>query len=128
MNLPLSVSFDSKEPIYYQIEIQLKSLILSGQLPPGTMLPSIRSLSSQLACSVITTRRAYLNLENEGFLKTVQGKGTFVNTMDQESEIGTKREIVSAALEKAVEQAELIGCKPAEIRAVFEEIMKTREI
>lgn len=127
MKLPISVSDDSKEPIYHQIEIQLKTLIVSGQLPPGTLLPSIRALSTDLACSVITTRRAYMDLENDGFIKTVQGKGTFVHHVGQQALEETKRVIAHKALERAIEQAELIGCTWQEIRSIFEEILSKSE-
>lgn len=126
MKLPLSVSDESKEPIYHQIEHQLKTMIVSGQLPAGTLLPSIRALSSDLACSVITTRRAYQNLENDGFIKTIQGKGTYVKEISAHVQEETKRKIVHAALVKAVEQAELIGCSMDEIRSIFDDIARER--
>ena len=126
MKLPLSVSNDSKEPIYHQIESQLKTLIVSGELPPGTLLPSIRALSTELSCSVITTRRAYQNLENDGFIQTVQGKGTFVKEMDDQTYHETKTEIVAAALAKAVEHAELLGFSKDEIHSIFERILHNR--
>ncbi|RYD02113.1 hypothetical protein N752_27060 [Desulforamulus aquiferis] len=98
MKLPIRVSEESREPIYHQIETQVKSLILSGQLSPGTALPSIRALSLDLACSVITTRRAYQNLENDGFIKTVQGKGTFVREIGIIRKEETKHKAVYDAL------------------------------
>src|SRR5690625_6834933 len=78
MKLPIKLSQHSREPIYHQIEEQLKAIIAGGYLAAGTPLPSIRVLAKDLKISVITTRRAYQNLENAGFIKTVQGKGTFV--------------------------------------------------
>ena len=68
----------SGQPIYEQIFAQIKGQILSGALPPGTALPSIRSLAKDLRISVITTKRAYDELENEGFIYTLPGKGCFV--------------------------------------------------
>lgn len=65
-------------PIYDQIYSQIKEAILSGEAPEGTALPSIRTLAKDLRISVITTRRAYDELEKEGFLYTVPGKGCFV--------------------------------------------------
>ncbi|WP_062048917.1 GntR family transcriptional regulator [Bacillus sp. JCM 19034] len=127
MKLPIIVSEDSKQPIYYQIEMQIKTLIVSGQLPPNTLLPSIRALSSELSCSVITTRRAYQNLENDGFIKTVQGKGTFVKVLDMEMAQDTKYEVTRSALLQAIEQAELMGSKSEDIRMVFEDIMKQKD-
>ena len=68
----------SGQPIYEQIFAHIKGQILSGALPPGTALPSIRSLAKDLRISVITTKRAYDELEAEGFLVTVAGKGSYV--------------------------------------------------
>jgi GntR family transcriptional regulator len=68
--LPLYLSMDSPEPMYAQIEAQLKDLILEDVLPPGTKLPSIRALARDLPCSVITTKRVYEDLEREGFIRT----------------------------------------------------------
>ena len=68
----------SGQPIYSQIASQIKAQILSGELQPGEALPSIRALAKDLKISVITTKRAYDELENAGFLDTVAGKGCFV--------------------------------------------------
>lgn len=68
----------SGQPIYDQIYAQIKNQIISGQLAPGQALPSIRALAKDLRISVITTKRAYEELEAEGFLYTVAGKGCFV--------------------------------------------------
>lgn len=68
----------SGQPIYDQITAQIKALILSGELAPGDALPSMRALAKDLRISVITTKRAYEELEREGFVETVPGKGSFV--------------------------------------------------
>jgi len=68
----------SEAPIYEQIFTQIREQILSGELAPGTPLPSIRALAKDLRISVITTKRAYDELERAGFLVTVAGKGSFV--------------------------------------------------
>ena len=68
----------STQPIYQQIADQIKAAVVSGQLSPGQPLPSIRALAQQLQISVITTKRAYDELEAQGFLNTVAGKGCFV--------------------------------------------------
>ncbi len=124
MKLPIRITEDSKVPIYHQIEQQIKMLIVGGHLAPGTLLPSIRALSNDLGCSVITTRRAYQNLENEGFIKTVQGKGTFVSQTDREAEQELKMQIVHDAFRKAVEQGKQIGCTDDEMRKLFELALK----
>ncbi|MBS5144495.1 MAG: GntR family transcriptional regulator [Butyricicoccus pullicaecorum] len=68
----------SGQPLYDQITAQIKALILSGELRAGDMLPSMRALAKDLRISVITTKRAYDELEREGFVETVPGKGCFV--------------------------------------------------
>lgn len=71
------------QPIYQQIKTQMATQILNGALPQGEKLPSIRGLAKELKISVITTKRAYEELENEGFIDTVPGKGSFVSVRDQ---------------------------------------------
>ena len=70
-------------PIYQQIYEQIKEEILSGKIGSGEVLPSIRQLSRDLKVSVITTTRAYTDLENEGYIMIVQGKGCFVKELNQ---------------------------------------------
>lgn len=72
------ISNASTQPIYEQIYTQIKAQILSGALKEGELLPSIRSLAKDLRISVITTKRAYAELELQGFIETVPGKGSFV--------------------------------------------------
>lgn len=74
----------SGKPIYEQIEEQIKDAILSDELSEGDMLPSIRQLASELKISVVTTTRAYSDLEQEGFIVNIQGKGCFVSPKDNE--------------------------------------------
>jgi len=77
--MKLIIRNTTNQPIYDQIYTQIKALILSGALQPGTALPSIRALAKDLRISVITTKRAYDELEADGFLYTVAGKGCFVS-------------------------------------------------
>ena len=76
--MDIILSNSSDKPIYEQISSQVKAQILSGTLAAGAKLPSIRTLASDLGVSVITTKRAYADLEAQGFIETVQGKGSFV--------------------------------------------------
>lgn len=82
MNIIISNS--SQDPIYQQIMTQLKEQILKEQLAEGEALPSIRSLAKELQISVITTKRAYDELEREGYIETVAGKGSFVAAQNKE--------------------------------------------
>ena len=84
--MEIIIKNSSSQPIYEQIYSQIKDLILSGALPEGEMLPSIRGLAKDLRISVITTKRAYDELEREGYVNTVGGKGCFV--------AGTNRELI----------------------------------
>ena len=94
----LSISMTSGEPIYGQIKEQIKQQILSGQLQEGEPLPSIRSLAQTLRISVITTKRAYDELEQEGLVASVSGKGTFVSGRNKQ----TLREIQYRELEEQI--------------------------
>lgn len=89
------------QPIYEQIYSQLKAQIIAGVLTPGEALPSIRALAKDLKISVITTKRAYEELEREGFLATVPGKGCFVAAQNRE----TRREAVLCQIEEHLSQA-----------------------
>ena len=80
----IKLSNASEKPIYEQITEQLKAAILSGKLLPNDALPSIRSLAKDLKISVMTTKRAYADLERDGFIETVAGKGSFVAERNQD--------------------------------------------
>ena len=80
----IKLSNASQKPIYEQITEQLKAAILSGKLLPRDALPSIRSLAKDLKISVMTTKRAYADLERDGFIETVAGKGSFVAERNQD--------------------------------------------
>ncbi len=82
MNIIIANS--SPDPIYEQICQQIKNSIVKRDLTPGELLPSIRNLARELRISVITTKRAYEELEREGFIETVGGKGTFVSLHNTE--------------------------------------------
>ena len=88
-------------PIYAQIEEQIREQILSGELVEGEVLPSIRKLAKEVGVSVITTTRAYNDLEAEGFITSVQGKGSIVRSRDN----GLLRERVLVRIEESLEQA-----------------------
>ena len=81
--MKIIISNQSELPIYAQIREQIKEQILNGQLEEGEVLPSIRSLAKDIGVSVITTTRAYNDLEQEGFIATMQGKGSVVVPYDQ---------------------------------------------
>lgn len=80
--MEIIISNSSGKPIYEQITDQVKCQIMSGQLKAGDALPSMRALAQSLKISLITTKRAYNDLEAEGFIETVAGKGSFVAAQD----------------------------------------------
>lgn len=99
----------SPDPIYEQIVRQVRSQILSGDLSEAELLPSIRALARDLQISVITTKRAYEELEREGLLNTVGGKGTFVAARNQEFLREKKVKAVEEKLAEAVDRAQTMG-------------------
>ena len=107
-------------PIYDQITRQVKTLILTGALCEGEALPSMRALAKELRISVITTKRAYEELEREGFITTVPGKGCFVAPRNLELVRENALRQVEEYLQKAVECARLGGVTAGEVRETLE--------
>ncbi len=103
------ISNSSPDPIYEQISRQIKAQIISSELAEGEALPSIRKLAQELQISVITTKRAYDELEREGFINTVSGKGSYVAVQNQELLKEKKMKIVEEKLAEAVSEARILG-------------------
>lgn len=127
MKLPIRLSKDSREPMYHQLEKQLKALIAGGNISAGTPLPSIRVLAKDLEISVITTRRAYQNLESNGFIRTVQGKGTFVAEIESSLKEQVKVSAVYEVFEKAVDTAFKYDYTLEQIKEIFQEIVTSHQ-
>lgn len=117
MNIIISNASD--KPIYEQITTQMKDLIIKGELAEAELLPSIRSLAKELQISVITTKRAYDELENEGFIVTVPGKGTYVSAQNKELLKETRIRIVEEKLVEAVSAAKSIGISREELHEML---------
>ena len=96
-------------PIYEQIAAQLKNLIITGELRPGDPLPSMRLLSKELRISMITTRHAYELLEQDGFITTMPGKGSYVAEQNSQFIREEHLRIAEGHLRKAVESARTAG-------------------
>ena len=109
-----------ESPIYDQITRQVKTLILTGALKEGDALPSMRLLAKELRISVITTKRAYEELEREGFITTVPGKGCFVAPKNLELARENALRQVEEHLQKALECARLGGIAPAEVKETLD--------
>ncbi len=115
----ITISNASPDPIYRQIARQLRAQILSGDLPEGLALPSIRGLAKELRISVITTKRAYEELEREGFLHGVSGKGTFVAPQNEELLLEQRRKHVEEKLADAVMHARTLGIPRDELHEMI---------
>ena len=103
--MDIIISNASDKPIYEQITSQIKNLIITGKLQEGEMLPSMRLLAKELRISVITTKRAYEELERAGFIETVTGKGSFVARRNvafiRESQLRVAQELIQNAVSVA---------------------------
>ncbi|WP_027094634.1 GntR family transcriptional regulator [Cohnella thermotolerans] len=126
MWIPIQIDENRPEPLYHQIETQLRGLILGEELAEGTLLPSIRELAVALKCSVITIRRVYQDLESEGLLRTRQGTGTFVAGVDAVVREGHRHERVVEAFEKAVETGLQLHCTPQEMESILRDVIARR--
>lgn len=109
------ISNASGDPIYLQIVNQLKEEILKGTLPPGEALPSIRSLAKDLRISVITTKRAYEELEKSGYIDTVAGKGSFVAPQNRELLKEQRLRKIESGISSLLKEARLIGLSPEDL-------------
>lgn len=112
------------QPIYDQIVSQVKAQILSGKLKEGDALPSLRALAKDLRISVITTKRAYAELEEAGFIDTVQGKGSFVAGGDLELLREERLRQVEGHLARAVAEAENAGIEAADLHAMLDVLLE----
>ncbi len=122
--MKITVSNSYEGPIYEQIKRQIVHAILSGELVPGDTLPSLRSLAKELKVGVLTVNRAYTELENEGYLETVQGKGCFV--AEKSSEI-IRRHLLDEAksfMGQAIQKARKAGVAEEEICTLFQEELR----
>ena len=117
--MELIIRNNSGQPIYDQISGQIKAQILSGALSPGEALPSIRGLAKDLKISVITTKRAYDELEAAGFINTVAGKGCFVAEQNLELVRAQQLQQLSAQLAEAVELGRSCGMTEPELTALL---------
>jgi len=118
------ISNSSMEPIYEQIIRQIKSMIMEQKLLGGTMLPSVRNLSKDLKISALTVKKAYDQLEEQGFIVTVHGKGSFVTEGNQNIMQEAQQKEVEEKLEDAIRTGRSCGMKKEEIRDLFEMILE----
>ncbi len=121
--MKIIVSNQSELPIYAQIKEQLKEQILNGQIPEASTLPSIRQLAKEVGVSVITTTRAYSDLEAEGFIATMQGKGSVVLSKDNSLLREQYLMRIEAGLTTAIETAKVMGMSEGELMELFRNLL-----
>lgn len=122
--MKIIVNNTSMVPIYEQIMDQIKTMIVNGDLQEKEILPSVRSLSKDLKISALTVKKAYDNLEQEGFTVTVHGKGTYVAAANKERMLEEQKKEVEADLEMAIQKGRRCGLKNEEIRELFELVLE----
>lgn len=118
------ISNKSDLPIYEQIKVQIKNQIMSGELEENTFLPSIRQLAKDLGISVITTTRAYSDLEKEGFITTMQGKGTMVLSKDSEMVKEQYLKKIEEAFMSAIEYGKIADISKDELIIILKNLME----
>ncbi|MGI6519365.1 MAG: GntR family transcriptional regulator [Bacillota bacterium] len=121
--MDIAISPNNPVPMYQQIVDQVTALILSGELKPGDPLPSIRKLAADLLASVITTRRAYADLEAEGLIVTRPGLGTFVADLTPEDLERLKDRAVIGHLADAVRAGRNLGLRDKEIVKLLYDVL-----
>ena len=122
--MKLIINHSSMQPIYEQIVEQIKNKVMHGELEENTALPSVRVLAKELKVSALTVKKAYDALEEEGFVNTVHGKGSFVAFANQELLLEEKKKEVEADLERAIRKGRSCGMTDPEIRTLFEIIVE----
>ena len=121
--MKLIISSLSGQPIYRQIEDQIRSAILTGDLKAGEGLPSLRHLSRELRVSVLTVTRAYTELAQEGLVENIQGKGTFVADSGDQVMRRHLEDRVQSLLGEAVDTARRAGMEPDRIRGLLDGLL-----
>jgi GntR family transcriptional regulator len=117
--MQIIIANSSKEPIYEQITSQIKSLILAGELQEGAAIPSMRNLAKELQISVITTKRAYEELEKAGFIYSIVGKGSFVAEQNLEVIREKKLKVIEEQLSAVITNSREIGLSIDELQQLL---------
>ncbi len=116
------VSFFSQVPIYEQIQNQIKKLVLTGELRPGEALPSMRLMAKDLKVSLITVRRAYEELEREGVITTLHGRGCFVSNINVDKIKEINMNMLKERLEEIVVFSKTCGISKEEFKNMLDEM------
>ena len=113
--MDIIISNASNDPIYLQIVKQIKAMIMSGELKAGDPLPSMRNMAMQMRISLITTKRAYEELERDGFIESYTGKGSFVKAQNQELLREENLKQIEELLQTALDKAQTAGVSVDEL-------------
>lgn len=125
--MDIIISNNSDRPIYEQIEEQIKSLIVSGELKEGDALPSMRLLAKELRISIITTKRAYEDLERDGYIESYTGRGSFVKAINHERVRETALFEIEELLETALNKAKIAGISLNDLQTRLKMLHDTTE-
>ncbi|HBV84801.1 MAG: GntR family transcriptional regulator [Lachnospiraceae bacterium] len=120
----LIINHTSMQPVYEQIVCQIKDRIMHGELIEETMLPSVRTLAKEIKVSALTVKKAYDQLETEGFVITVHGKGSFVASINQAQMLEEKKKEVESEFEHTIRKARSCGMENHEIQELFEIVLE----
>lgn len=121
------LNHSSMVPIYEQLMEQMKSDIIQSVLSEGEALPSVRTLAGELRISALTVKKAYDKLEEEGFVTTVHGKGTYVSASDKQLAAEARRRAVEEDFDKAIDRALSIGMEKDEITELVQLLLVERK-
>ena len=122
--MKIIINTSSMVPIYEQIIDQIKTMIRKEELKQNDQLPSVRALSKELKISALTVKKAYDELEREGFTVTVHGKGSYVTAANTELMMEEQRKEVEQDLEQAILKGRRYGISDEDIRTLFELILE----
>ena len=122
--MKIIINNTSMQPIYEQIVMQIKSAIMCGELKEGQALPSVRTLAKELKVSALTVKKSYDALDEEGFIVTVHGKGSFVNFANQNLMLEEKKKEVEADLEMAIRKGRSCGMSKEELVQLFQIVLE----
>lgn len=117
------LNHSSMVPIYEQLMEQIKSDIIQSELKEGEALPSVRTIAGELRISALTVKKAYDKLEEEGFVTTVHGKGTYVSASDKQLALEARQKAIEDDFDKVIDRAISMGMSKEEISEVVKLIL-----
>ncbi|MBP3459172.1 MAG: GntR family transcriptional regulator [Lachnospiraceae bacterium] len=125
--MDIIIKNNSESPIYEQIKEQIKAMILNGNLKEGEALPSMRLLAKELRISIITTKRAYEELEREGYIESYTGKGSFVKAINREMVKETVIYEIEELFDEILDKAEIAKIPYEELSQILKTLYEERE-